>query len=301
MEHPQPERKLAAILAADVEGYSRLMHADEERTLRTLKAHRKIVADLIVADHGEIFGSAGDSILAEFPSVVEAFHCAVAVQRALARANSGLDPDARMLFRIGLNVGDVIVTDGDIFGEGVNVAARIETLAEPGGICVSRGVRDQLRDRVSEPFEDLGEREVKNIARAVRVYRVCFDPSAEPDALESLAEIAPSSMKDAAAKADDAGEAEIAFWKSVEASGDDAEYRLYLQHYPKGLFADLAEARLARGAANAHSSADRQAELLFWESVKDAGNPEMIRAYLDKYPEGEFRPLAEIVLSDLAE
>jgi class 3 adenylate cyclase len=168
MESPPLERKLAAILAADVEGYSRLMHADEERTLATLTAHREIVDNLILGAHGQIFGTAGDSVLAEFPSVVEAFHCAVAIQQALAKANAVLPPEQRMQFRIGINIGDVMVKEGDIFGDGVNIAARLEGLAEPGGICVTRGVRDHLRDRVDIPFEDLGEHSVKNISRPMR-------------------------------------------------------------------------------------------------------------------------------------
>jgi adenylate cyclase len=304
MEPRQPERRLAAILAADVEGYSRLMHADEERTLSTLTAHRKLVTDLIAADHGEVFGSAGDSILAEFPSVAEAFHCAIAMQRALARANAELPSDEQMLFRIGINVGDVIVTNGDFFGDGVNIAARIETLSEPGGICVSRGVRDQLRDRVSEAFEDLGEHQVKNIARAVRVYRVRFDPleDAEPIApADRLAVAVDEIGSEKVEPGEDAGDAEIVFWRSVEANSDDAEYRLYLEHYPQGAFADIARTRLARGATANDTPDERRVELLFWESVRDSGNRAMIAAYLEKYPAGEFRQLAEILLAGMPE
>lgn len=310
MEPRQPERKLAAILAADVEGYSRLMHADEERTLSTLTSHRKVVTDLIAADHGEIFGSGGDSLLAEFPSVAEAFHCAIAVQRALARANADLDADTRMEFRIGLNVGDVIVTNGDILGEGVNIAARIEALSEPGGICVSRGIRDQLRDRVVETFEDLGEHEVKNIARPVRIYRVCFDPFADDEPVAPAERLAAAVEEGPAADSEtdkevapgeEADDAEIVFWQSVEASSDEAEYQLYLQRYPQGAFADIAEARLARRATANDTPDERKVELMFWESVRDSGNADMIAAYLEKYPAGEFRPLAEILLGKLSE
>ena len=180
MEAPPLERKLAAILAADFEGYSRLMHADEEHTLATLTAHRSIVDDLIVRVRGQIFGTAGDSVLAEFPSVVDAYACAVAIQQALTRANSDLPESDRMLLRIGINVGDVMVKDGDIFGDGVNIAARVEALASPGGICVTRGVRDHLRDRVDSKFSDLGEHTVKNISRPVRVFQAIFDPNGEP-------------------------------------------------------------------------------------------------------------------------
>ena len=177
MEAPPLERKLVAIMAADVVGYSRLMHDNEERTLATLTAHRAIIDELIANGRGEIAGTAGDSVLAEFASVVDAVRCAVSIQQALAKANEPLPEESRMLFRIGINVGDVMVKDGDIFGDGVNVAARLEGIAEPGGICVTRGVRDHLRDRMEYKFEDLGEHSVKNIARPVRVFRVSFDPN----------------------------------------------------------------------------------------------------------------------------
>jgi class 3 adenylate cyclase len=236
MEAPPLERKLAAILAADVEGYSRLMHADEERTLATLTGHRNIVDDLIAAAHGQIFGTAGDSVLAGFPSVVEAFYCAVAIQQALMKANAALAEGARMYFRIGINVGDVMVKDGDIFGDGVNIAVRVEALADPGGICITRGVRDHLRDRVDTVFEDLGEQSAKNIARPVRVFRAVFDPNAEPSL--PLNRDLPSGAADRieGAEPPSADVAEIAFWESVQASDDDAEYEIYLEHYPVGTY-----------------------------------------------------------------
>src|SRR5690606_34695652 len=133
---------------------------DEERTLATLTAHRNIAHSLIEAAHGQVFATAGDSILAEFPSVIEAYHSAVAIQQALARANAALPEEAQMRFRIGINVGDVMVTENDIFGDGVNIAARLQGMAEPGGICLARAVRDQLRDRIEARFEDLGEHRV---------------------------------------------------------------------------------------------------------------------------------------------
>lgn len=296
MEAPPLERKLAAILAADFEGYSRLMHADEESTLTTLTAHRSIVDDLIVRARGQIFGTAGDSVLAEFPSVVDAYACAVAIQQALARANSDMPESARMLLRIGINVGDVMVKDGDIFGDGVNIAARVEGLAPPGGICVTRGVRDHLRDRVGTSFTDRGEHTVKNISRPVRVFEAAFDPSGEPSLPETHAlpqEAAPAGVPDSASEAGtDDGAIEIAFWQSVQASDDDAEYRIYLERYPDGTFADLARARL-----DGKSKIEEPGvELAFWETVRDSEDSTMIRAYLDKYPDGEFRALAEILL-----
>jgi adenylate cyclase len=170
------ERKLAAILAADVAGYSRLMGADETGTLARLKAHRRELIDPKIAEHrGRVVKTTGDGILIEFPSVVEALGCAVDVQRGMAECNAEVPEDKRITFRVGINLGDIIVEGDDIYGDGVNVAARLQELAQPGGICVSRTVRDQVRDKVPFSFEDLGERTVKNIARPLRVFRVSWD------------------------------------------------------------------------------------------------------------------------------
>jgi TolB-like protein/tetratricopeptide (TPR) repeat protein len=167
------ERRLAAILAADIAGYSRLMGADEEGTLARLKAHRRELIDPKIAEHhGRIVKTTGDGLLVEFASVVDAVRYAVEVQREMAERNTATPADRRIEFRVGINVGDIIIDEGDIYGDGVNVAARIEALAEPGGICVSRVVRDQVRDKLDFSFEDIGEQQVKNIARPVRVYRV---------------------------------------------------------------------------------------------------------------------------------
>ena len=166
------ERRLAAILAADVAGYSRLMGRDEAGTVRTLREHRA-VADALVAKHGgRIVKTTGDGLLIEFPSVVDAVECAVAVQAAMATGNAGIAPDARMLFRVGINLGDIVVDGDDILGDGVNVAARLEGIAEPGGICISGSAYDQVRGKVGVEFADLGERNLKNIARPVRVFAV---------------------------------------------------------------------------------------------------------------------------------
>jgi TolB-like protein/class 3 adenylate cyclase len=167
------ERRLAAILAADVAGYSRLIGADEEGTHERLKAHlAQLVEPKINQHRGRAVKKTGDGLLAEFPSVVDAVRCAVEVQRGMAERNAETPEDKRITFRIGVNLGDVIAEEHDIFGDGVNVAARLEALAEPGGICVSRVVRDQVRDKLDFAFEDLGEQQVKNIARPVRVFRV---------------------------------------------------------------------------------------------------------------------------------
>ena len=167
------ERKLAAILAADVVGYSRLMGLDEEGTLKRLKEHRSALFDPKIVEHrGRIVKTTGDGLLVEFASVVDAVRCAVDVQRGMAERNADVDPDRRIDFRIGINLGDIIIDGNDIYGDGVNIAARLESLAEPGGIYVSRTVRDQVRDKLDFGFEDMGPQSVKNIARPVRVHRV---------------------------------------------------------------------------------------------------------------------------------
>src|SRR5215813_7761481 len=166
-----PVRRLAAILAADVAGYSRLMGADEEGTHERLKAHvQELVNPKIAEQRGRIVKNTGDGLLAEFPSVVDAVRCAGEIQRGMIDREPDVPEEPLIRFRIGVNLGDVIVEEHDIFGDGVNVAARLEALAEPGGICISRVVRDEIRDRLNYTFEDLGDQQVKNIARAVRVY-----------------------------------------------------------------------------------------------------------------------------------
>jgi TolB-like protein/Tfp pilus assembly protein PilF len=169
-------RRLTAILAADVAGYSRLMGADEERTHQRLTGHlRELVNPKIAGHRGRVVKNTGDGFLAEFASVVDAVRCAVEVQRGMAERNTAIPASERIEFRIGINLGDVIAEEHDIFGDGVNVAARLEALAEPGGICVSRVVRDQVRDKLDLAFEDMGEQQVKNIARPVRVYALRRD------------------------------------------------------------------------------------------------------------------------------
>jgi len=166
-------RRLAAILAADVVGYSRLMEKDEAATLAALKAHRAEIIDPLIAEHGgRIVKLMGDGALVEFPSVVDAVSCAVAVQEDMAERNAAVDEDRRIVLRIGVNLGDVVVDGDDIYGDGVNVAARLEALAEPGGIALSGYAHDQVAGKIEAAFEDAGEHELKNIARPIRVYRV---------------------------------------------------------------------------------------------------------------------------------
>ena len=171
-EEPSVRRRLAAILAADIAGYSRLMGQDEAATVRDLKGHQAVILPLVGRYGGRIIDTAGDGILAEFPSVIGAIECAVEIQTVMAARNADVHEHRRMLFRIGINLGDVIHDETRIYGDGINVAARLEGLAEPAGVLVSGAVHDQVRDRLDLAFEDLGERELKNIARPVRVYRV---------------------------------------------------------------------------------------------------------------------------------
>src|ERR1700686_1875726 len=166
------ERKLAAILCADVFGYSRLMGEDEEATLRTLSSHRKLIDSLIEQHHGRFVNSAGDSVLAEFASVVNVVQCAFETQTTLKAENANLPKERRMEFRIGVNLGDVMVDGEQIYGDGVNVAARLESLANPGGICISHTVHDQIKNKLALNYEDLGPQRVKNIAEPVRVFGV---------------------------------------------------------------------------------------------------------------------------------
>ncbi len=166
------ERRLAAILAADVVGYSRLMEVDEEGTVRSLSTYRETIDSLIVNHHGRVFGSAGDSVIAEFSSPVEAVRCAVAIQQELGIHNADLPADQRMQFRIGINLGDVIVEGNNLLGDGVNIAARLESIADPGGITLSRSVYDQVKKQLVFNYQDMGDQRLKNIAEAVQVYKV---------------------------------------------------------------------------------------------------------------------------------
>jgi TolB-like protein len=172
MDAPAVKRRLAAILAADVAGYSRLMAENEEETLRVLGAYRAAIADLVAEHDGRIFGAAGDSVIAEFTSAVQSVRCAVAIQRALSRRNADLAPERRMEFRVGINLGDVMAEGQDLLGDGVNIAARLQEVAAPGGICVSGAVREQIEGKLDFPVAHVGERTLKNIPRPVQVWRV---------------------------------------------------------------------------------------------------------------------------------
>ena len=168
-------RRLAAILAADIAGYSALMGSDEARTVSDLKGHQAVVLPMVGEFGGRVIDTAGDGMLADFPSVLNAVECAVAIQRKMVERNAAIEPQRRMEFRIGINLGDVIYDNDRIFGDGVNVAARLEGIAEPGSICVSGKVHEEIRAKIGLPYEDLGDKRLKNIAEPVRVYRIRLD------------------------------------------------------------------------------------------------------------------------------
>ena len=184
------QRRLAAILAADVVGYSRLMGADEMGTITALKSHRRELIDSTIAEHhGRIVKTTGDGMLLEFASVVDAVSCAVHIQRSMVGRNADIPPDKQIVFRIGINLGDIIIDGDDIFGDGVNIAARLETLCEPGGVCISRAANEQIRDKLSIAFADLGEQAVKNISRTVGVFGLAArDIEALPASVASAVE-----------------------------------------------------------------------------------------------------------------
>ena len=267
----------------------------------------------INSHHGRITGTAGDSVLAEFASVVEAVDCAVKIQDALAAANEALPDEHRLRFRIGINVGDVMVKDGDIFGDGVNIAARLEALAEPGGICVSRGVRDHVRKMGRYAFEDLGEQSVKNIEQPIRAFRLRgVDATAAPASVRwrrlfrRQPTMAPPTGRPCSSKPVPPmkREFELAFWESIKDSQDAAEFAAYLEKYPDGHLRrpgrDAPQRASGGGGVRRTRSPKLDAvELAYWDTMKDSDNPDMFRAYLERYPDGAFAPLAKVRLEEL--
>ena len=191
MAEARVERRLAAILAADVAGYSRLMGVDEEGTLAALKAYRRELVDPKIAEHrGRVVKTTGDGVLVEFASAVDAVRCAMEIQRTMAERNAAVPEDRRIKFRIGINVGDIIIDQGDIFGDGVNIAARIETLAKPGAICLSDNLYQQIKGKLAVEVSDMGEQVLKNIAQPVRVYDLHIDGAASRLAVSDKPSIA---------------------------------------------------------------------------------------------------------------
>ncbi len=181
MPSERVERRLAAVLAADIAGYSRLMGRDEEGTLAQLKSFRKTLVDPGIATHrGRIVKTTGDGMLVEFASAVDAARCAVEIQREMAQRNTAVPPELRIEFRIGIHVGDIIIDDNDIFGDGVNIAARLEGIAEPGGVCISDDAHRQIRGKVDVAFDDIGEQSLKNIAEPMRAWHIRLADEAAP-------------------------------------------------------------------------------------------------------------------------
>jgi adenylate cyclase len=222
-----PERRLAAVVAADMVGYSRLMEVDEAGTLARLKTHRiELIDPAIAKNRGRIIKTTGDGMLVEFQSVVDAVVCAAEIQRRMMRRNADVPPARWIQFRIGINLGDVIVDEDDLFGDGVNIAARLETLAEPGGICVSGAVCDQVGGRLEDiVFEDLGDQQVKNITRPIRVFRI---------RLEQNASLAPERAKEAAVSTTSSKKPSIAVLPLVNMSGDSEQ-----EFFADGLTEDI--------------------------------------------------------------
>ena len=220
------ERKLAAIMSADVVGYSRLMELDEAETLRRLSELRTTIDKLIEQRGGRVASAAGDSLLADFPSVIEAAACTIEVQQAADALNESYGSDQKMLLRIGLNVGDVIEQDDTIFGDGVNVAARLQALAPVGGICISQLARDHLENKESYQFEELGFLSLKNIARPVQAFNLVL----RDRAAQSLSQ----------GQSGNVTSAEIAFWEGISESANGEEYLAYLEKYPNGHFSVVA-------------------------------------------------------------
>lgn len=287
MEQADIFRKLAAILAADVVGYSRLMGLDEVGTLNALKAHRRELIDPTIAAHrGRIVKTTGDGLLLEFASVVDAVGCAIAVQRAMLARNADVAQDRRIVFRIGINVGDIIIDGDDIFGDGVNVAARLETICEPGGVCISRSANEQVRDKLSLGFNDLGEQTVKNIARAIGVFGLAASDIAalpEPPAVTAPLRLPlAASVKKGLPRAWLIGSA-LAFALVVAAG-------VALLPMPP------AATPAGPGPAGKRVEADE----LFWNSIRGRNDPTELRAYLDAYPDGEFKNLARARLDKIA-
>lgn len=294
---PRIERKLVGILAADVVRFSSHMEHDEELTLQLLTSRRKLIDELIEAHAGRITGTAGDSVVAEFASAVNAVECAVKIQRQIVRLNATEGEAGGLSFRIGVNVGDVMVKDADIFGDGVNVAARLESLSEPDGVCVSRGVHEYVRKLTNYVYADLGEQFVKNIAQPVRAYRIVFE-----DGEPLMSENSDSNSEVPDFEPLEPPEYELAFWDSIRDGDVAAEFEAYLEKYPEGAFASLAAERLKalseKDAEPALPDAN-PVELAYWDSIKESDRAEMFQSYLQKYPEGAFSDLARLKIEQL--
>lgn len=294
---PRIERKLVGILAADVVRFSSHMEHDEERTLQLLTERRKLIDELIETHAGRITGTAGDSVVAEFASAVNAVDCAVKIQREIMHVNAKEAEHGGLSFRIGVNVGDVMVKDADIFGDGVNVAARLESLSDPDGVCLSRGVHEYVRKLTNYVYADLGEQYVKNIEQPVRAYRIVFEDG-EP--VMSKEDTPGQEAPDA--EPHEPPEYELAFWESIRDGDVVAEFEAYLDKYPEGAFAALAAERLkvlSEKEGEPELPEADPVELAYWESIKDSENAEMFQTYLETYAEGAFAAIARLKVAEL--
>ena len=314
------ERRLVAILDADAVGYSRWMGVDEEAAFAALSERREIIDATIVERCGRIFGSAGDSVVAEFPSSVEATRCAVEIQTELCKLNEDLPEDERMAFRIGVNFGDVIAENGDLLGDGVNVAARIEGLAPAGGVCISSQVADQISGKLQAAFVRAGRHKLKNIDRPVEVW--CWPPECAGVLRRSavsrrkaaaLGVLAAAAALGAAYVILDTGKdmpsligLGIAMKEPAKARLPVVEERQTARGESGRPEADLASAEesrrrteeqkrleeLRKVTAMQEKANNLAAEIAYWNSVKDSGNPTLLRSYLDRFPEGIYATLA---------
>jgi class 3 adenylate cyclase len=291
------ERHLAAILASDVVGYSHRMEQDEVGTLGRLRDIRHNLIEPKVVEHrGRVFKTMGDGFLAEFVSVLEAVHCAVDIQRLIAARNLDLPEDNRLLLRMGINLGDVFHEGDDVFGDGVNIAARLESIAPPGGIYISRAACDSIRDRLAFAFEDLGEHQVKNITRPIHVFGVRIDDTVEGDA-----NVAPANVPSPRRRADGrkfigvisalaaAAVGLIVVWAYLSNSLSRHQTSATLQTLPQSAPAPqpVLSPESKGPAQNAVDS-----ELVFWQSISSSNNVGDFEEYLAKYPDGRFAGLA---------
>ena len=292
------ERRLVAILDADAVGYSRWMGADEEAAFAALSDRREIIDATIVERCGRIFGSAGDSVVAEFPSSVEATRCAVQIQNELRKLNDNLPETEQMDFRIGVNFGDVIANNGDLIGDGVNIAARIESLAPAGGVCISSQVAEQISGKLHDDFACAGRHKLKNIERPVEVW--CWPPECARPLRRSAAGWRRTLVLGALV----AGAALVAGYVLLHA-GDLPVQRIMLRDPEPVADRLIAEERLRRAAerhrleelrkvtAKQEKANSLAAEVAYWNSVKDTGNATLLQSYLDRFPRGLYAKVAD--------
>ena len=299
MAQDHQQRLLATILAADVFGYSRLMAEDEEYTLRTLKAYRVIVDRLINGHEGRIFHTAGDSVLAQFQSAVEAVRCAIAIQQELRVRNAQLDEARRMEFRIGIHVGDVLVEGDNLYGDGVNIAARLEGLARPGELCVSGSVFMLVKNKLSYSFEDMGPQSLKNIPEPVPAFRLTRTAAEEPKKSQNwfvvsavvallIVGIAGWMVR---------GDSSERAWTAIQNTTDRAALEDYIQRFGNSRYADLARSKLSSLSATAAPPAD-EAERA-WTATQNTTDPSALEDFVRRYGGTSYGNLARERLSKL--